>query len=271
MKKLNMPILLFTLLLLLIACSKNDDNNDNEQQTNSNDVVLITDTNFKEALLDNDNPIIDSNQDGEIQVGEAEAIYELWIDNKGIRNLQGIEAFKNLEQLYANDNVNLESVDFSQNTELELLNLNFTEIASLDLSSNYKLKKLDCYDCSFLNSLIYPDEGGVLEELNVSGSQLSQIETQNLPKLKYLYCRSTKISELNLSENPLFEQLFASENSLLISLNLKNGNINSIIDVQVSNCPLLTSICVDDVDAADAKDPNRWVIDTGVVYSENCN
>ncbi len=64
--------------------------------TASAQIVNIPDPNFKIALL-NYTPPIDTNEDGEIQVSEAEAvIYLLRLDNKGINDLTGIEAFVNL-------------------------------------------------------------------------------------------------------------------------------------------------------------------------------
>ncbi|MBK8442578.1 MAG: hypothetical protein IPL35_03800 [Sphingobacteriales bacterium] len=55
-------------------------------------IVNIPDPNFKNALL-NHSPIIDTNNDGEIQVAEAEAVDSLYLFNKNITDLTGIKAF----------------------------------------------------------------------------------------------------------------------------------------------------------------------------------
>jgi len=272
MKLIKLTTVLILSIIALSGCNKNDDNNTNEeQQTDPNAIVIIPDTNFKDALINYDNPVIDTNNDGEIQVGEAEAIFELWIINKGIRNLQGIEAFKNLDKLYASSNGDLDTMDLSENTGLEVLDVSFTELASVNLTENFKLRELDCFSCNFLVTLIYPDNGGVLEDINLSNTLLTAINASILPKLKYVACRNIKATELDFSNNPLFIQLFADNNPLLQSVNVKNGNNTSIIDLQVFDSPNLTIICVDDVDYANSQDPERWKKDSTSIYTITCN
>jgi len=272
MKRIYLISTLLLMAITLFSCSS-DDNSipEEEQQTDPNAIVIIPDINFKEALINYDNPIIDTNNDGEIQISAAEVIFELWIINKGIRNLKGIEAFKNLDKLYASSNGDLDTMDVSENTELEELDVSFTELASIYLTENYKLRELDCFSCNFLATLTYPANGGVLENINLSNTILTSINASALPELKYVACRNTKVTELDFSDNPLFIQLFADNNSLLQNVNVKTGNINTIIDLQVFNSPNLTTICVDDVTYANAQDPDRWKKDAETVYTDICN
>lgn len=65
--------------------------------------IKFTDSLFKKALL-NHNPTIDLNNDGEIQVTEAESLKELTLMQKGITNVQEIYYFKNLTELNLNNN-----------------------------------------------------------------------------------------------------------------------------------------------------------------------
>jgi PBP1b-binding outer membrane lipoprotein LpoB len=272
MKRIYFIPTLLLMVITLFSCSSDDSTTpEEEQQADPNTIVTIPDENFKEALINYDNPVIDTNNDGEIQVSEAEAIFELWVINKGIRNLKGIEAFKNIDKLYASSNGNLDTMDLTENTELEVLDVSFTELASINLIENYKLRELDCFSCNFLVTLIYPTNGGVLEDINLSNTILTSINASALPGLKYVACRNTKIIELDFSDNSLFIQLFADNNPLLQNVNVKTGNINAIIDLQVFNSPNLTSICVDDVAYANAQDPDRWKKDSNVIYTTNCN
>jgi len=72
-------------------------------QISHTQIVTIPDANFKNALL-NHNPVIDTNNDGEIQVGEAEAVINLNISNQNISVLTGIEFFVNLTSLRCSQN-----------------------------------------------------------------------------------------------------------------------------------------------------------------------
>lgn len=272
MKRIYFISTLLLIAITLFSCSSDDSTTpEEEQQTDPNAIVTIPDANFKEALINYDNPVIDTNNDGEIQVSEAEAIFELWVINKGIRNLKGIEAFKNIDKLYASSNGDLDTMDLTENTELEVLDVSFTELASINLTENFKLRELDCFSCNFLATLTYPTNGGVLEDINLSNTVLTTINASALPELKYVACRNTKITELDFSENSLFIQLFADNNPLLQSVNVKNGNNVAIIDLQVFNSSNLTTICVDDVAYANAQDPDRWKKDAGAAYSSTCN
>src|SRR5690554_1491033 len=96
-------------------------------------IVNIPDVNFKGKLLEastsnsiakdinGDNMVIDVNSDGEIQVSEALAVYQLNVPNSNIEDLTGIEAFINLTRLSCHNNYpaeiynNLTEIDISNN------------------------------------------------------------------------------------------------------------------------------------------------------------
>ena len=87
----------------------------------SGQIVNIPDANFKNALLttycadfNNDglpDGDADTNNDGEIQVSEAQAVYQLTLNYQGISSLEGIQSFSNLEWLSCNNN-NLSTLFF---------------------------------------------------------------------------------------------------------------------------------------------------------------
>lgn len=97
-------------------------------------IVNIPDANFKAALLAL-TPAIDTDQDGEIQVTEANAYYnEIYVKNKNISDLTGIEAFTHTGVLNANDN-QLTSVDLSNNHPAEIW-LNNNQLTTLVLDGD---------------------------------------------------------------------------------------------------------------------------------------
>ena len=66
---------------------------------------------------------IDDIIDGFVNTQKCETITTLDLSNKGIQNIQGIEAFKNLRILNLNNNYLENIVDFSSNNNLKFINL----------------------------------------------------------------------------------------------------------------------------------------------------
>lgn len=118
-------------------------------------IVNIPDANFKSRLLAHGAPnfysqhgvttIIDTNNDGEIQVTEAQAYSGLIdVSSMSIANLTGIEAFVNLTELYCSYN-QLTSLDLSTNINLTELYCFNNQLTTLNFSVNSILVYLYCY------------------------------------------------------------------------------------------------------------------------------
>jgi hypothetical protein len=103
-------------------------------------IVHIPDANFKAALVGNSG--INTNGDDEIQVSEAEA-YDgtIDVDDQGIADMTGLEAFVNLTRLECSYN-QLTNLDVSANTLLERLDCVGNQLTSLDVSANTALTTL---------------------------------------------------------------------------------------------------------------------------------
>lgn len=99
------------------------------------DIVVFQDINFKKAML----AIADKDSDGEVSFDEALAVKEIDITGKAIKNLSGLEHFKNVEKLDAQNN-NIEDANII--SELHILHW-------LDLRGNANLKCFDVTGCSF--------------------------------------------------------------------------------------------------------------------------
>ena len=131
--------------------------------------------------------------------------------DKRFTNLKGIEYFYALEELR--------------------LYWGTSELTSLDVSHNPKLKILFVYndvyydgwreDWAMLNNLTSLDlsNNPELEELDVSGNLLTSLDLSNNPNLKKVWVVANDISNLNISNNPNLEYLDCS-NNLLSSINL---------------------------------------------------
>lgn len=241
----------YTLLLFLIAV------------TTQSQIINFPDANFKAKLLEAGpesniafiynififNYIsvkIDTNNDGEIQVAEAENIQGLDVNNSMITDLTGIEFFTNLLFLNCRNN-QLTSIDVSQNTNLQSLGCSDNLLTSLDVTQNTNLQLLHCYN-NQLTSLDVTQNVN-LQSLNCTGNQLTSLDvsqnvnlvnldcgynqltsldvTQNT-NLLFLICNGNQITNLNLSQNVNLQHLYCNNNQLT-GLNLsQNVNLRTL-------------------------------------------
>ncbi|WCO01439.1 T9SS type A sorting domain-containing protein [Psychroserpens ponticola] len=221
-------------------------------------IVSIPDPNFKTALL-NHNPVIDSNSDGEIQVSEALTTTAISAFNQNISSIVGIEAFINLERLVCFNNP-IASVDLSSNTQLEQINLQFTDLSEIDISANLELSFISLGYTSI--SDIDVTQHSNLEFLDISGTNINTIDvTNNLNLLALSIINLTSINNnLDLSNNILLESIemrnIGIDNfdfSLFLNLKIVDIGFNNFSDVDFSNnnqlcslksrnCPVLNTI-----------------------------
>ena len=205
-------------------------------------IVFIPDANFKDALV-NSNCVdldgdeigdvdADTNNDGEIQVTEAEAVLALVVPLKGITSLQGLESFVNLTLLNCQSNQvtsldltpnlalikldcrdnDLTSLIVNQNQDIEWLSCETNQLNSLDVSQNTNLIVLDCSENS-LNS-IDVTQNTSLCSFHCSANQLTTIDISNNPNLLNFSCRSNSLTSLDVSQNTDLQYLICYTNEL---------------------------------------------------------
>ena len=157
-----MKTLAFSLLLLTMVAGLSNAQN-----------VEIPDTMFLYALIEKG---VDTDEDSLISNTEAEAITYLIVSSSGISDITGVEAFVNLDLLYCNRN-QLTSLDVSNNTALERLNVSENDLTSLDVSNNTALWLINCLS-NKLTSLDVSNNTA-LERLNVSENDLTSLDVSN--------------------------------------------------------------------------------------------
>ncbi len=129
--------------------------------------TLIPDANFEQALI---NYGYDDVIDGQVLTTNIYHVSDLSLGDQEISDLTGIQDFLNLEHLYCATN-NLTSIDLSQNTALDYLNLNSNTFTSIDLSQN--------------TALTY---------LNLDYNLLTSINVSQNPALTYFSCNSNALT-----------------------------------------------------------------------------
>ncbi|MFD2823553.1 T9SS type A sorting domain-containing protein [Lacinutrix iliipiscaria] len=193
----------------------------------------IPDSTFEQALIALN---IDTNGlNGNILNSDALAVHTLFIGNIGVTNLSGIEAFGNLINLYAYNN-SLSSVDLSNNTKLEILDLDNNNLSSLNIENNEALIKI--YISNNAITTLDLSHNLQLEFISCNLNNLSALDVSLNTLLKDIRCYSNNLTSIDLSNNLNLEKLFISENSLtsldltmntsLETLTCDNNDLNSI-------------------------------------------
>lgn len=198
--------------------------------------ITFPDATFKSVLLGY-LPKIDQNNNGQIEVAEAQAVTELNVSNRSISDLKGIEYFSNLKTLNCSSN-KLTSFDVSLNTALtELICAKNPTLDSIEFgTSGSKLQKLDCSQCNFSHLSVngLPE----LVQLYCHTNHLTVLHTTGATKLSELYASSNQLSSYNLSSNVnmtyvnlggnLFTQVDLSKNAKLDVLHLAGNPLSNV-------------------------------------------
>ena len=250
------------------------------------EIVNIPDANFKAALLANTE--INTTDDGEITVGEADAFTGRFTANTaGISDVTGIEYFQNITEFVVPSN-SISTVDLSNNPKLRFLGINNNNLTSLDVSSNELLEDLRCYNNAGLSDLDLSDNpqlavlwiaNNSMMSLDVSnnpllgdvwasgGNSFSTVDFSNNPNLFKLLMVDNDLTSLDLSQNPLLEDIRISNNDLS-SLDLRNGANELITNFEAGSNPDLTCISVDDPAYSTA----NWTdIDAASAFKFSCD
>ena len=212
------------------------------------EIVEINEANFPDEVFREYVKQFDMNQNGKLEAREIEAVTEIFVTNKNVENLKGIEFFKSLTGLYCYGNL-LSSLDVSGNKALTTLYCNGNLLSSLDVSGNKALTTLNCSG-NLLSSL---DVSGAtsLTTLSCSRNLLSSLDVSGATALTDLGCANNQLSSLDVSSNKVLTGLSCGEN-LLNSLNVSGatalttlsceGNLLSSLDAS-SNKALTNLFC----------------------------
>jgi Leucine-rich repeat (LRR) protein len=146
--------------------------------------VYIPDANFKAALVANTE--VNTNNDGEIQVSEAEAFTgSLYLYNLGIADMTGLEAFTALIGLYCGNN-DLEELDVSANTALQWFYCSYNKLTELEVNANTALQQLSC-----------------------SSNPLTTLDVSANTALQSLSCGNNQLADLDVNANTAFSRSIA--------------------------------------------------------------
>jgi len=247
-----------------LSVSSIHDKHSPDDTASDNDTINIPDPNFLDALIWWG---VDKNDDSVISSREAEAAIMLYVSDRDISDMSGIEAFINLESLYCANN-QLTGLDVSACSSLTFLDCGLNQLTELDLSSNSDLTTLYCgwseltyLDVSNSEYLVFLDCGcNQFTSLDVSGNpllhalycgwnQLTNLDLTTNPALTFLDCTSNQINHLDISASPLLNTLYCGWNQLDIldlgnntALNELYCSSNSLYNLDISKNTALDTL-----------------------------
>ena len=213
--------------------------------------IAVDETNFPNAAFREYVSGKDNDKDGYLSADEISAVTDIWVSDKGINELKGIEYFTSLKVLNCDGNSLSGNLDLSQNTALKEVSCSGNQnLTSLTLN-NAVLEKLyvDHTDITQLDLSQFP----ALNYLNCEYNGLSELDLKNNTALMYLHCNNNDLTELDLTENVNLTTVDCSNNDLTEldlkgNASLKNLNCsnNSIKSLDLTGCVALFGLdCYD--------------------------
>ena len=182
--------------------------------------TYVPDDNFEQALIEQG---YDDIIDGQVLTSIISEITSLFIIQKGIFDLTGIEDFSSLVSLNCAHN-DIDAIDVSQNQFLTELFCNSNQIVSLVLSTNTALTKLNCSS----NQIGQLDlsENHLLVDLNCSNNALHCLNIKNGNNLNMDYFIVTSnlgLSCIELDEVPYSGNGMSVDSPISFSINCENA------------------------------------------------
>lgn len=186
--------------------------------------VEVNETNFPDAVFRNYVNEKIAGGDKVLTQDEAEKITTFGnaFNKKGITtltDLTGLKYFPNLKVLFCQDNPGLTSIDLSNNSALQELNITGCKVTSLDFSNNPNMRRINCADMATLTDINLKGCTG-LKFLTVANNNLKKLDVTECSGLTYLSCYKNRLTSIDLSSNTSLDTLICDHNQLS-SLNVK--------------------------------------------------
>lgn len=196
--------------------------------------VRIPDAAFKQRLIALG---IDANDNGNIEMAEAATVTELELNNLGIVNLEGINSFKNLEELSCSDN-KITKLDLTRLKKLKGLYAVNNPLAELNVTGLTELVNLYVHNFggqygfgrSFLKNLDVSTLTN-LKQLKCSRNLLTKLDVGALKNLEILECEANRLESVSLKNAQNLKQINLRENPLVGTV-----DIRGLVNLEYFNC-----------------------------------
>lgn len=207
-------------------------------------IVTFNDPILKSEILAQA-PSIDANNNGEIELTEAEAFDgELIFFQSSINDLTGLEAFINIPFLDINECANITSIDVSANTALQGLRCSATGISSIDLSNRTFTDNVTLRSNPDFTTVNLTNSTMGLVDFFSSGLEEGDFSYVNI---EFLNLGMTNFVELDFS-NSVIQELFLFGIDELAYLNLNNGVYEEFAEFEIFGGAITSSLSFPNLD-----------------------
>ena len=142
---------------------------------------------------------------------EIKATKDIYVANRDIGDLTGIEYFTEIKQLDCSNN-HLTNLDLSKNTKLTELNCSNNQLTDLNVKKSTKLKEIYCSDNQL--SQIDVSKNTALTILSCGSNRLTGLNVKKNKKLERLYCGNNQLTAIDVSKNTKLLQIDCYNNQL---------------------------------------------------------
>lgn len=190
-------------------------------------IEAMKDSNLQAYLIEN----YDLNNDGKIQVSEAELITFIECGGKGITSIEGLEQLENLIDLRLNDNA-LTDVNLSVLPKLEVFwGFRNPALVSVNVSGLTNLKYFHCYESAI--SALDLSACVNLMECNIQFTQMASIDVSACAPLQTLNLEACPIESVDVSNKTSLWYLNVRGNGK--TKNLKVNGCSSLQELYFDN------------------------------------
>lgn len=192
--------------------------------------------------------IFNNNISGTLDMSAMQALSKVDIDNNNVSELI-LPTHSYLVEVDCENN-QLANIDIAGRKGLRDINIYGNNIKSLNLSGLAALESLYAGE-NEITEIKNLADCKVIETLNVSSNQLTDIDISVAPTITGLYLYNNNISTLDISKNPNISWMNVSDNhigvldlSKLTNLRLLHANNNELKELDLSNSPYCSQLTV---------------------------
>ena len=149
----------------------------------------------------------------------------VYVSEKGIKNLKGIEYLTGMTYLDCSNN-QLTELDITKNKALTYVDCSHNQLTSIKASGSLVLGELKCSDN--LLTLLDVSKCRELEVLYCKRNQLTALNVSECEEIQRIYCDNNQLTTLDVTECPAMEHLYISSNQLTAIDLSKNEKLVSL-------------------------------------------
>ena len=172
-------------------------------------VVRIPDPNFKQRVIALGH---DKNDDGQIQVSEAQAVTKLDVSSLGIVSMEGINSFINIDELDCSKN-KITALDVSKIKKLKHLFAYTNNITKLNIDGLAELEDLFVYDNYFITGIDFT-KYTKLREIHIANNRFTKLDVSGLKFLERINAANNRIETVQLRKAPNLKKVKLESNPI---------------------------------------------------------